>query len=87
MQPRMGCRLLLAHAPPSEVIRAVAEKIQGRPPFQRTFNENVSCDSFDTRRSRTGEAARVTWQRSSTLRVGSAWSLLCRPCPRRDGTV
>jgi beta-N-acetylhexosaminidase len=39
-----------AHAPSREVIRAVVEKIQGRSPFQGTFNENVFCDSFDTRR-------------------------------------
>ena len=39
-----------AHAPSREVIRAVVEKIQGRSPFQGTYNENVFCDSWDTRR-------------------------------------
>jgi beta-N-acetylhexosaminidase len=39
-----------AHAPTREVIRAVVDKIQGASPFQGTFNENVFCDSFDTRR-------------------------------------
>ncbi|MGE3269710.1 MAG: glycoside hydrolase family 3 protein [Chloroflexota bacterium] len=39
-----------AHAPTREVIRAVVEKIQGKSPFQGTFNENVFCGSFDTRR-------------------------------------
>jgi beta-N-acetylhexosaminidase len=38
-----------AHAPSREAIRAVVEKIQGKSPFQGTFNENVFCDSFDTR--------------------------------------
>ena len=32
-----------------EAIRAAVEKIQGRSPFEGTFNENVFCDSFDTR--------------------------------------
>jgi beta-N-acetylhexosaminidase len=39
-----------AHAPTREVIRAVVEKIQGISPFRGTFNQNVFCDSFDTRR-------------------------------------
>ena len=39
-----------AHAPTREVIRAVTDKIQGRSPFQGTFNQNLFCDSFDTRR-------------------------------------
>jgi beta-N-acetylhexosaminidase len=39
-----------AHAPSREAIRAAVEKIQGISPFQGTFNENVFCDSFDTRR-------------------------------------
>ena len=38
-----------AHAPSREAIRAAVEKIQGKSPFQGTFNENVFCDSFDTR--------------------------------------
>jgi beta-N-acetylhexosaminidase len=38
-----------AHAPSREVIRAVVEKIQGLSPFQGTFNENVFCDTFETR--------------------------------------
>jgi beta-N-acetylhexosaminidase len=32
------------------VIRSVVEKIQGQSPFQGTFNENVFCGTFDTRR-------------------------------------
>ena len=39
-----------AYAPSREVIRATVEKIQGKSPFRGTFNENVFCDSFDTRR-------------------------------------
>ena len=39
-----------AHAPSREAIRATVEKIQGKSPFQGTFNENVFCDTFDTRR-------------------------------------
>jgi beta-N-acetylhexosaminidase len=39
-----------AHAPSREVIRAVVEKIQGISPFRGTFNENVFCDTFGTRR-------------------------------------
>jgi beta-N-acetylhexosaminidase len=39
-----------AHAPSREAIRAVVDKIQGTSPFRGTFNENVFCDSFDTRR-------------------------------------
>ena len=39
-----------AHAPSREAIRATVEKIQGLSPFHGTFNENVFCDSFDTRR-------------------------------------
>ena len=38
-----------AHAPSREAIRAVVEKIQGKSPFQGTFNENVFCDTFGTR--------------------------------------
>ncbi len=41
--------LIHAHAPSREVIRAVVEKLQGKSPFQGTFNENVFCDSFDAR--------------------------------------
>ncbi|MCC6174497.1 MAG: glycoside hydrolase family 3 protein [Chloroflexi bacterium] len=39
-----------AYAPTREVIRAVVEKIQGASPFEGTFNENVFCDTFGTRR-------------------------------------
>jgi beta-N-acetylhexosaminidase len=39
-----------AHAPSREAIRAVVEKIQGLSPFQGTFNDNVFCDTFGTRR-------------------------------------
>ncbi|MGN6812296.1 MAG: glycoside hydrolase family 3 protein [Thermomicrobiales bacterium] len=42
--------LIHAYAPSREVIRAVVEKIQGHSPFQGTFNENVFCGHFDTRR-------------------------------------
>lgn len=38
-----------AHAGSREAIRATVEKIQGLSEFQGTFNENVFCDSFDTR--------------------------------------
>ncbi|MCX6498828.1 MAG: gluconokinase, GntK/IdnK-type [Arthrobacter sp.] len=38
-----------AHAGTREAIRATVEKIQGKSGFQGTFNENVFCDSFDTR--------------------------------------
>ncbi len=38
-----------AHAATPEAIRATIEKIQGKSEFQGTFNENVFCDSFDTR--------------------------------------
>ena len=38
-----------AHAATREAIRATVEKIQGKSEFQGTFNENVFCDSFDTR--------------------------------------
>jgi beta-N-acetylhexosaminidase len=38
-----------AHAGTREAIRATIEKIQGKSEFQGTFNENVFCDSFDTR--------------------------------------
>ncbi|HEY8601766.1 MAG TPA: hypothetical protein VIL85_25290, partial [Thermomicrobiales bacterium] len=41
--------LIHAHAPSREAIRAVVEKIQGKSPFQGTFNENVFCDTFATR--------------------------------------
>ena len=39
-----------AYAPSREAIRATVEKIQGTSSFRGTFNENVFCDSFDTRR-------------------------------------
>ena len=32
-----------------EAIRATIQKIMGKSEFQGTFNENVFCDSFDTR--------------------------------------
>ncbi|MBT2250500.1 glycosyl hydrolase [Arthrobacter sp. BHU FT2] len=38
-----------AHAGSREAIRAAVAKIQGKSEFQGTFNENVFCDSFDTR--------------------------------------
>ncbi|AXJ09752.1 gluconokinase, GntK/IdnK-type [Arthrobacter sp. PM3] len=38
-----------AHAGSREAIRATIDKIQGKSEFQGTFNENVFCDSFDTR--------------------------------------
>ena len=38
-----------AHADTRETIRATVEKIQGRSEFQGTFNDNVFCDTFDTR--------------------------------------
>ncbi|BCW69448.1 glycosyl hydrolase [Arthrobacter sp. NicSoilB8] len=38
-----------AHAGTPEAIRAAIEKIQGKSEFQGTFNDNVFCDSFDTR--------------------------------------
>ncbi|MDN4610305.1 glycoside hydrolase family 3 protein [Arthrobacter burdickii] len=38
-----------AHAASREAIRATIAKIQGTSAFQGTFNENVFCDSFDTR--------------------------------------
>jgi beta-N-acetylhexosaminidase len=38
-----------AHADTREAIRAAIEKIQGTSEFQGTFNDNVFCDSFDTR--------------------------------------
>jgi beta-N-acetylhexosaminidase len=41
--------LIHAHAPSREAIRAAVEKIQGKSPFQGTFNENVFCDTFATR--------------------------------------
>ncbi|MFF2844425.1 gluconokinase, GntK/IdnK-type [Paenarthrobacter sp. NPDC057981] len=38
-----------AHAGTREAIRATIRKIQGKSEFQGTFNQNVFCDSFDTR--------------------------------------
>ncbi|WP_461190326.1 gluconokinase, GntK/IdnK-type [Arthrobacter sp. Z4-13] len=38
-----------AHAGSREAIRATIAKIQGKSEFQGTFNDNVFCDSFDTR--------------------------------------
>ncbi|MET3721675.1 beta-N-acetylhexosaminidase [Arthrobacter sp. UYEF21] len=37
------------HADSVEAIRATIEKIMGKSEFQGTFNDNVFCDSFDTR--------------------------------------
>ncbi len=42
--------MIHAHAPSREAIRAAVEKIQGKSEFQGTFNENVFCDTFGTRR-------------------------------------
>ena len=41
--------MIHAHAPSREAIRAAVDKIQGKSPFQGTFNENVFCDTFGTR--------------------------------------
>ncbi|MBT2584985.1 glycosyl hydrolase [Arthrobacter sp. ISL-95] len=38
-----------AHAATREAIRATIQKIQGKSEFLGTFNQNVFCDSFDTR--------------------------------------
>ncbi|TAP43572.1 gluconokinase, GntK/IdnK-type [Arthrobacter sp. S39] len=38
-----------AHAGSREAIRATIQKIMGKSEFQGTFNDNVFCDSFDTR--------------------------------------
>ena len=38
-----------AHAATREAIRATIHKIQGKSGFQGKFNQNVFCDSFDTR--------------------------------------
>jgi beta-N-acetylhexosaminidase len=38
-----------AHADTTEAIRATVQKIMGLSEFQGTFNDNVFCDSFDTR--------------------------------------
>lgn len=38
-----------AHAAPREAIRATVARIQRLSEFQGTFNENVFCNSFDTR--------------------------------------
>jgi beta-N-acetylhexosaminidase len=38
-----------AHAGSREAIRATIAKIQGKSEFQGTFNDNVFCESFDTR--------------------------------------
>jgi beta-N-acetylhexosaminidase len=42
--------MIHAYAPSREAIRATVEKIQGKSPFQGTFNENVFCETFGTRR-------------------------------------
>jgi beta-N-acetylhexosaminidase len=39
-----------AHNPSADTIRALVAKLTGRSPFQGTFNDNVWCDSWDTRR-------------------------------------
>jgi beta-N-acetylhexosaminidase len=38
-----------AHADTREAIHATVQKIIGKSEFQGTFNDNVFCDSFDTR--------------------------------------
>ncbi|MGS0685416.1 glycoside hydrolase family 3 protein [Nakamurella sp. GG22] len=38
-----------AHADTAEAIHATVQKIMGLSEFQGTFNDNVFCDSFDTR--------------------------------------
>jgi beta-N-acetylhexosaminidase len=38
-----------AHVPTREAIRAVVDRITGKSGFQGTFNDNVFCDSPDTR--------------------------------------
>jgi beta-N-acetylhexosaminidase len=39
-----------AHNPSAASIRALVSKLTGHSPFQGTFNENVWCNSWDTRR-------------------------------------
>jgi beta-N-acetylhexosaminidase len=39
-----------AHNPSAQTIRALVAKLTGRSEFQGTFNDNVWCDSWDTRR-------------------------------------
>ena len=38
-----------AHADTKEAISATIQKIMGRSEFHGTFNDNVFCESFDTR--------------------------------------
>lgn len=39
-----------AHSPTPEVIRSLVAKLVGRSLFEGTFNDNVWCGSWDTRR-------------------------------------
>jgi beta-N-acetylhexosaminidase len=39
-----------AHNPTPEVIRSLVAKLVGRSLFEGTFNDNVWCGSWDTRR-------------------------------------
>ena len=39
-----------AHNPTPEVVRSLIDKLLGRSPFLGTHNDNVWCDSWDTRR-------------------------------------
>jgi len=39
-----------AHNPTPEVIRSLVAKLVGRSSFKGTFNDNVRCGSWDTRR-------------------------------------
>ena len=39
-----------AHNPTAETVRALVAKLVGRSEFTGTFNDNVWCDSWDTRR-------------------------------------
>jgi hypothetical protein len=61
-----------AYAPSREAIRATVEKIQGKSPFQGTFNENVFCDTFGTRRSWTRKTGQWSWLSENRERVTAA---------------
>ena len=39
-----------AHNPTAETVRALVAKLVGRSEFTGTYNDNVWCDSWDTRR-------------------------------------
>jgi beta-N-acetylhexosaminidase len=39
-----------AHNPTPEVIKSLVAKLVGRSSFKGTFNDNVWCGSWDTRR-------------------------------------